>query len=115
MRSATLASLAAARQEGRPLVRALDTASGEERLIDPATDTSPLGRAAADALARDASGAVTVEGRAWFLTLYNAPLDVVIIGAVHIGQALAQLAAAAGYRVRIIDPRPAYAAAERFP
>jgi len=33
----------------------------------------------------------------------------------HIAQALAQLALAAGYRVRVIDPRPAYAAEERFP
>jgi CTP:molybdopterin cytidylyltransferase MocA len=38
----------------------------------------------------------------------------VIIGAVHIAQALAKLASAMGYRVRVIDPRRAYAAAERF-
>ena len=110
----TLEKLAAARRDGRPLVRAVDPANGEERLLDPAADISPLGKAAAEALARDASGPVTVENRDWFLTLYNVPQELVIVGAVHIAQALAALALAAGYRVRVIDPRPAYAAAERF-
>ena len=97
------------------MVRALDAESGEERLIDPATDPSPLGRAAADALARTPAGRTLVEGRDWFLTVYNVPWEIVIVGAVHIAQALAPLALAAGYRVRVIDPRPAYAAEERFP
>jgi xanthine dehydrogenase accessory factor len=114
MRRETLAALAAAKAEGRPMVRAIDPGNGEERLIDPAADMSELGRAAAAALDRDASGRVTVEGRDWFLTLYNVPLELVIVGAVHIAQALAALALAAGYRVRVIDPRPAYAALERF-
>src|ERR1700733_11711143 len=114
MRRDTLEKLAVARREGRPMVRAVDPENGEERLIDPATDASPLGRAGAEALARDASGRVSVEGRDWFLTLYNVPQELVIVGAVHIAQALAALALAAGYRVRVIDPRPAYAAEERF-
>jgi xanthine dehydrogenase accessory factor len=114
MRRETLEALAKARREGRPMVRAVDPQNGEERLIDPAADNSALGRAAAAALDRDASGRVTVEGRDWFLTLYNVPQELVIVGAVHIAQALAGLALAAGYRVRIIDPRPAYAADERF-
>ena len=115
MLRATLERLAEARREGRPMVRALDTKTGEEALIDPARDASALGHAAAEALAHDTSGPVTVEGRDWFLSVYNLPWELVIIGAVHIGQALAQLALAAGYRVRVIDPRPAYAAVERFP
>ena len=115
MRKETLARLAEARRQGRPMVRALDTKSGEELLLDPAIDSSPLGRAAAAAVARDASGPVQLDGRDWFLTVYNVPWEIVIIGAVHIAQALGQLALAAGYRVRVIDPRPAYAAAERFP
>ena len=115
MKRAMLEQLVAAARENRPMVRALDSTSGEERLIDPARDASPLGQAAAKALARDASGSAQVETRTWFLTVYNVPWEIVIIGAVHIAQALAQLALAAGYRVRVIDPRPAYAAEERFP
>jgi xanthine dehydrogenase accessory factor len=39
----------------------------------------------------------------------------VIIGAVHIAQALAPMAMLADYRVRIIDPRTAFATEARFP
>ncbi len=105
----------AARREGRLLVRALDVASGEERLIDPSADTSPLGLAAAAAARADAGRRVIFEGRTWFLSAYHTPWEIVVIGAVHIAQALAALAAAAGYRVRVIDPRSPYATAERFP
>ena len=38
-----------------------------------------------------------------------------IVGAVHIAQALASLAASAGFTVTIIDPRKTWATAERFP
>ena len=114
MRRAMLEQLLAMRQSGRAIVRALDVESGEEKLIDPASDMSPLGRAAARALQEDASQRVTVGNREWFLTVYNTPFELVIIGAVHIAQALAQLGADMGYRVRVIDPRGAYAAPERF-
>ncbi len=39
----------------------------------------------------------------------------VIIGAVHIAQALIPMASRAGYDVRLIDPRTAFANAARFP
>jgi xanthine dehydrogenase accessory factor len=39
----------------------------------------------------------------------------VIIGAVHISQALIPIAKAAGYDIVVIDPRGAFATAERFP
>jgi CTP:molybdopterin cytidylyltransferase MocA/xanthine/CO dehydrogenase XdhC/CoxF family maturation factor len=115
MKPATLLAINAARAEGRVLVRALDVDSGEEKLIDPATDPSPLGLAAKAALHVDASTSVTLAGRQWFLTVYNLPWEIVLVGAVHIAQALAALAKSSGYRVRIIDPRMAYATEERFP
>jgi CTP:molybdopterin cytidylyltransferase MocA/xanthine/CO dehydrogenase XdhC/CoxF family maturation factor len=105
----------AARRDGRVLVRALEIESGEERLIDPASDSSALGLAAAASAEDDASRRVTLEGGTWLLTVYNPPWEIVIVGAVHIAQALAALAAPAGYRVRIIDPRTPYATEERFP
>jgi len=100
---------------GRPLVRALDRATGEERLIDPSTDQSPLGLAAAAAARADTSAESEIEGRTWFLEVHNPPLDLVLIGAVHIAQALAPMAMLAGYGVRVIDPRAAFATEARFP
>jgi xanthine dehydrogenase accessory factor len=110
-----LAKLNAARGAGRAVVRASDLATGEEILIDPYKDQSPLGLLAAQATRADRSGPVEVDGRDWFLAVYNPPLDLAIIGAVHIAQPLARIAALAGYGVRVIDPRTAFATAERFP
>ncbi len=115
MRRETLEKLMTARRDGRPLVRALNLASGEERLLDPASDTSALGRTAAQVAREDSCRRVVMEDGDWLLTAYGAPWEIVIIGAVHIAQALAALGKAAGYRVRVIDPRAPYATQERFP
>jgi xanthine dehydrogenase accessory factor len=50
-----------------------------------------------------------------FLHAMVPPARVLIIGATHIGQILAQLVAIAGYEVMVIDPRTAFAAETRFP
>src|SRR5215469_9108331 len=115
MHRQTLQAINSARAAERAIVRACDLSTGEERLIDPATDKTPLGVAASDAARADRSGAVSVEGRDWFLSVFNPPLDLAIVGAVHIAQPLAQMALLCGYAVRIIDPRTAFATVERFP
>jgi xanthine dehydrogenase accessory factor len=115
MKRETLAAINAARGAKRAIVRASDLASGEEQLIDPYTDVSPLGLLAREAARADRSQPVTSEGRDWFLAVFNPPLDLVIIGAVHIAQPLAQMGALTGYGVRIVDPRSAFATTERFP
>lgn len=50
-----------------------------------------------------------------FLTVCVPPPRLVLIGAVHISQALAPMAEIVGFDVRIIDPRTAFASKERFP
>ena len=115
MKRETLLALNEARRAGKAILRATDIATGEERLIDPYTDKSGLGVAAAEAARADASGTVEIDGRSWFLSVYNPPLDLAIVGAVHIAQPLSSMAAMAGYNVRIIDPRTTFAAPERFP
>ena len=115
MKLDVLKTLNEARRAGRAIVRATDLASGEERLIDPATDTTPLGEAAASAARADTSGPAQIEGRSWFLAVFNPPLDLAIVGAVHVAQPLSIMAKEAGYGVRIVDPRTAFATEARFP
>jgi xanthine dehydrogenase accessory factor len=47
--------------------------------------------------------------------IFNPPLRLLCIGAVHIAQALAPIAELAGYEVTVIDPRGAWGTPERFP
>ncbi|MEI9886791.1 MAG: XdhC family protein [Rhizomicrobium sp.] len=115
MKRETLQALNEARRAGHAVVRATDLESGEETLIDPATDASALGLAAAGAARADTSGPAQIEGRSWFLAVFNPALDLVIVGAVHIAQPLVPMARETGYGVRIIDPRTAFATAARFP
>ncbi len=50
-----------------------------------------------------------------FVHVHAPPLRLLVVGAVHIAQALAPAAALAGYAVTVIDPRGSFATAERFP
>jgi xanthine dehydrogenase accessory factor len=111
----TLRTLNEARRQERAMVRAIDVSTGESRLIDPSLDNSPLGLAAATAARADRSTNAEIDGRTWFLALANPAVDLVIVGAVHIAQALAKMAALVGFRVRVIDPRTSFATNERFP
>lgn len=115
MKQEMLFALNEARRAGRAVVRAVAASSGEERLIEPAKDSSALGLAAAAAARADQSASIEIDGKKWFLTVYNPPLDLVIVGAVHIAQPLSAMAQIAGYHVRIIDPRTAFATRDRFP
>jgi xanthine dehydrogenase accessory factor len=96
-------------------VRALDRTNAEERLIDPFADETPLGLAARAAARADTSSEVEIEDRIWFLEVHNPALELVLVGAVHIAQPLAAMAGLAGYVVRVIDPRAAFATEARFP
>lgn len=110
MKRATLDQLLADWRSQRPVVLATDLASGEQRLLEPATH-----EAAREALRRDACAQVEEGGRSWFLQPWNPPLRMLIVGAVHIAQPLAAMAVLADYAVTIVDPRQAFATAERFP
>jgi xanthine dehydrogenase accessory factor len=59
--------------------------------------------------------AVEREGLSYFLTVQVPPVRLVMIGAVHISQALCPIARIAGLDPVVIDPRTAFATPERFP
>lgn len=104
-----LADLAAARAGRRPVVYAVRPDTWERRLVAGPGDA--LWAEAAAALTADRSGFAGD----WFLGVHNPPLRMAIVGAVHIAQALAPMAQRAGYDVCVVDPREAFASAERFP
>ena len=110
MKRATLERLLASFHARQPVVLATDLASGEQQILEPARS-----EAAGDALRRDACVHVEEGGRQWFLQPWNSPLRMILVGAVHIAQPLAAMAAMAAYAVTIVDPRQAFATAERFP
>jgi xanthine dehydrogenase accessory factor len=109
-----LSELNTARRERRAVVLVTDTLSGEERLVSgAAAGSDPLATEIFKRLASGRSGMLD-DGRT-FLTVHVPPPRLVVIGAVHISQALAPMARMAGFDVLIIDPRTAFATPERFP
>ena len=110
-----LAALARARAAKEPIVLATCLPAGEQRLLPDASAPPELNAAAERALLDDASGTFKVAGASWFLQVRNPPLRLVVVGAVHIAQALVPLAAVLGYAITVVDPRRAFATDERFP
>jgi xanthine dehydrogenase accessory factor len=111
-----LAALNAERAARRAAVLVTDVASGEQRLVREADVASdPLAGPIGDRLRLGKSGLVEAEGRQWFLTVQAPPLKAVVVGAVHISQALASMARVLDLDVTIVDPRTAFATPERFP
>ncbi len=116
MKLQTLSELNAERAARRPAIVITDVANGEQRLVrakDFAVD--PLGGELAKQLRTGKSGMIEVGGKRLFLNVYAPTARLVIIGAVHISQALAPIAQSLGYDVTVVDPRTAFASPERFP
>ncbi len=116
MRSETLAALAEAGRKREAVILVTALASGESRLVRATDDLSgePLADELAARFRSGRSGRVETPDGAVMLTVRLPPPRLVVIGAVHIAQALAPMAAIAGFDVTIIDPRSGFATAERF-
>jgi xanthine dehydrogenase accessory factor len=110
-----LAALTAARAELRPVVLATKLPSGEQVLLPDAAVAPDLAEAARVALRDDHTGTVKLADGPWFLQAYNPPPRLVVVGAVHIAQALVPMAAHLGLAVVVVDPRRSFATTERFP
>lgn len=116
MKLDTLQTLNAERAARRALAVVTDTESGTQRLVKAADAASdPLAEIIEKRLRMGKSGMEeTAQGRV-FITVHVPSPKLVIIGAVHISQALAPMAQMLGYDVTIVDPRTAFASPERFP
>ncbi|WP_102959169.1 XdhC family protein [Mangrovicella endophytica] len=111
-----LSSLNAERAARRAVAVVTDLGSGESRLVrEREVDLDPLSSDVLKAIRSGKSALVRADEREAFVNAYLPPARIVVIGAVHISQALAPMAAIAGFDVEIIDPRTAFATPERFP
>jgi xanthine dehydrogenase accessory factor len=116
MRTETLEILNAERAARRATILVTDLADGTQRLVREAEIAAdPLAEALGKHLASGKSGLVEVGGRQTFLTVQVPPVRLVVIGAVHISQAMAPMVAGLDLALTVIDPRTAFASPERFP
>ncbi len=99
-----LQQLVLARAERRPVAYVVDLDSGV-RQID--------GTGHGDRFRMDRSG-FEANSRV-FVAIHNPPLRLIVVGAVHITQALLPMARIAGYDPVIIDPRATFGSEARFP
>lgn len=121
MKLELLERLEAARREKRSVCLVRFFASGEAALIvdGEVAAGGPLAedvlQAAQRALKLDRCLVEETSRGRTFFEIFNPPLRLLLVGAVHIAQALAPMASISGYRVIVIDPRRAFATTDRFP
>lgn len=116
MQLSDLQRLNDARRARRAAILITDLGTGESMVEVEGDSARPDLREAIDKAYRSGkSGTVeTVDGRRLFLNVQVPPPKIAVIGAVHISQALAEMARVAGFDIRIIDPRTAFATEGRF-
>jgi xanthine dehydrogenase accessory factor len=121
MKSQTVAALREARTNRRAVVLATRLSDAAETLVFLDKAEGALANdAAVVAAARRAmdigrSETVDIGGQKIFLNVYVPPARLIIVGAVHIAQSLAPMAAMLDFDVTVVDPRGAWATGSRFP
>jgi xanthine dehydrogenase accessory factor len=118
MKLATIDKLREAREAGDAIALVTDLKSGLQTLVYPGAVTGDFGVEGPrlDKIRKrihdDRSGIVDED---YFVQVVSPPMRLIIVGAVHIAQALVPMASLAGYAVTIVDPRQAFATDARFP
>jgi xanthine dehydrogenase accessory factor len=115
MKSTTLARLQAERAAKRPVVLLTRLSDGAQLLWPGDEMPAELVEASKAALGSEEAGNVTLGDESWFVHPHNPPLRIIVVGAVHIAQAMAPMAAPLGFSMVVVDPRRAFANEERLP
>ncbi|GAB4349210.1 MAG: XdhC family protein [Oricola sp.] len=111
----SLKKLNAARAARKAIALVTDLGDGRDRVVEEGDHVAgALGETLARAFRTGKSGVAEIDGREFFINVHLPPPRLVVIGAVHISQAMAPMAQLAGYDMEIIDPRTAFATPERF-
>ena len=120
MKTEILERVLADREAKRQFALVTELATGAQSIVylDGAGEAGVepgLRPAVEDAIRDDRSGTVQGASGDAFVEVFNPPLRLLIVGAVHIAQPLARMASVAGYDVTVIDPRGSFATDDRFP
>lgn len=99
-----LEALVAARAARTPVAYSVTLEGAEHALVSEGHESRFL---------KDRSG-IEEDGKT-FVAIHNPPLRLIVVGAVHIAQALVPMAQIAGFDPVVIDPREAFGSAARFP
>ncbi len=114
LKAENLKAIVKARRGRVAMAQITNLDSGEQRLVmAPDVEGDPLAVELANGFRFDKSGVVGDEGEV-FINIFNPALKLVIVGAVHIAQAVVPIALLTGYDVTVIDPRGAFASDARF-
>ncbi len=114
MRLDLLAALNAARAARRAAAVVTELPGGAQRVVTQAAG-DPLADPISKAFASGRSCMIDTGEASAFINVHLPATRLVILGAVHVAQTLAPVAAALDYDVTVVDPRTAFATAERFP
>lgn len=110
-----LKKLNAARRQRRAIAHIVNLTDGRDRVVEEGQEVAgALGEALETGFRTGRSARLEADGAQFFVNVHLPPPRLVVIGAVHISQALVPIAAAAGYAMEVIDPRTAFATPERF-
>ncbi|NGM18436.1 XdhC/CoxF family protein [Roseomonas stagni] len=104
----------AARAAKVPLALLTRLPDGAQLLVPGDAVPEALAAEARAAIDADAARNVTIGNETWFIAPENPPLRLIIVGAVHIAQALVPMALPLGFAVNVVDPRRAFATEERM-
>jgi xanthine dehydrogenase accessory factor len=118
---ALLSRLLEARAGKRPAAHLRWLERGDEALVvaGEVGVGDPLPQAVLDAVRtahrRDKGTTIQTDDGPLFIQVFNPPLRLIVVGAVHIAQTLVPMASLTGYDVTVVDPRRSFASDARFP
>jgi xanthine dehydrogenase accessory factor len=121
VKRALLKRLLEARAGKQPVAHLRWLENGEEALViaGEVIDGPPLPQPVLDAVRaahrRDKGTTIQSDAGPLFIQVFNPPLRLIVVGAVHIAQVLVPMASLTGYDVTVVDPRRAFASDARFP
>lgn len=121
MKRALLSRLLEARAAKRPAAHLRWLERGNEALVvaGEVVVGDPLPQAVLDAVRtahrRDKGTTIQSDDGPLFIQVFNPPLRLIVVGAVHIAQTLVPMASLTGYDVTVVDPRRSFASDARFP